>query len=146
MGATIIVLLFIVGYLCIAFEGPLKLDKTVPALLMATLIWAILGIGYASGWFDMINPSGEAISFLSGGEDAISGYEGILLHHLGKTAEILVFLMGAMTIVEIVDLHHGFDIIKGIVHTKSKRKLLWIIGIIGFLLSAVIDNLTATIV
>src|SRR5699024_3341316 len=133
MGATIIIILFIVGYLCIAFEGPLKLDKTVPALLMVTFIWALLGIGYAGGWFDMIAPDGETISFLSGGEDAISGYEGILLHHLGKTAEILVFLMGAMTIVEIVDLHHGFDIIKGIVHTKSKRKLLWIIGIIGFL-------------
>src|SRR5690606_12059389 len=69
-----------------------------------------------------------------------------LLHHLGKTAEILIFLIGAMTIVEIIDLHRGFDVLKNAVRTKSKRKLLWIIGILAFLLSAVIDNLTATIV
>src|SRR5690606_32769430 len=70
----------------------------------------------------------------------------ILLHHLGKTAEILVFLLGAMTIVEIIDYSDGFATIKGVIKTRSKRKLLWLFAILGFALSAIIDNLTATIV
>lgn len=74
------------------------------------------------------------------------GFSEVLLHHLGKIAEILIFLIGAMTIVELVDLHKGFDIIKEWISTRNKRKLLWIIGIIAFMLSAIIDNLTATIV
>jgi Na+/H+ antiporter NhaD/arsenite permease-like protein len=74
------------------------------------------------------------------------GFGGNLLHHLGKTAEILIFLIGAMTIVEIVDLHRGFDILKGWISTRSRKKLLWIVGVLGFILSAIIDNLTATIV
>lgn len=74
------------------------------------------------------------------------GFGSNLLHHLGKTAEILIFLIGAMTIVEIVDLHRGFDILKGWISTRSRKKLLWIVGILGFILSAIIDNLTATIV
>ncbi|MGB1450542.1 MAG: sodium:proton antiporter NhaD, partial [Marinirhabdus sp.] len=81
-----------------------------------------------------------------GGEAAMEGFENTLLHHLGKTAEILIFLIGAMTIVEIIDLHRGFEVLKGAVKTKSKRKLLWIIGVLAFILSAIIDNLTATIV
>jgi Na+/H+ antiporter NhaD/arsenite permease-like protein len=85
-------------------------------------------------------------SFGSGGHDASHGFDNTLLHHLGKTAEILIFLIGAMTIVEIIDLHRGFEVLKGAVRTKSKRKLLWIIGILAFILSAIIDNLTATIV
>lgn len=143
---SIIILIFVLGYLCIAFETPLKLDKTVPALLMATLIWAFLAIGFMNGWFDIINPDGRTFSFLTDGEAAMAGFEGTLLHHLGVTAEILIFLIGAMTIVEIIDLHRGFDILKNAVKTKSKKKLLWIIGTIAFFLSAVIDNLTATIV
>lgn len=144
--ATIIVLVFVLGYLAIAFEGPLKLDKTIPSLLMATLIWAVLAIGFSNGWFHVIDSAGKTFDFLKGGEDAFNGFEGILLHHLGKTSEILIFLIGAMTIVEIIDLHKGFDIIKNLIKTTSKRKLLWIVGIIGFILSAIIDNLTATIV
>ncbi len=70
----------------------------------------------------------------------------ILLHHLGKTAEILVFLIGAMTIVEIIDYFDGFSAIKGFVKTNSKVRLLWIFSILAFILSAIIDNLTATIV
>ncbi len=143
---SIIILIFVLGYLSITLEHPLKLDKTVPALIMASLIWAVLAIGFTSGWFDVINGEGQVFSFLSGGESAMEGFEGTLLHHLGKTCEILIFLIGAMTIVEIIDLHQGFEVLKSAVHTKSKRKLLWIIGIIAFFLSAVIDNLTATIV
>lgn len=144
--ASIVILIFIIGYLSITLEHPLKLDKTVPALIMASLIWAVLAIGFTSGWFDIINTEEQTFNFLSGGETAMEGFEGTLLHHLGKTAEILIFLIGAMTIVEIIDLHRGFDVLKAVVKTRNKRKLLWIIGIIGFFLSAIIDNLTATIV
>jgi len=143
---AVIILIFIIGYLSITLEHPLKLDKTVPSLLMAAIIWAVLAIGFHEGWFNIIDSHEKAFNFLSGGENAEEGFESTLLHHLGKTAEILIFLIGAMTIVEIIDLHRGFEVLKGAVRTKSKRKLLWIIGILGFFLSAVIDNLTATIV
>lgn len=143
---SIVILIFVIGYLLITIEHPLRLDKTVPALIMAALIWAVLAIGFTNGWFNVVNGEGHIFNFLTGGEVAMSGFEGILLHHLGKTAEILVFLIGAMTIVEIIDLHRGFDVLKNAVTTKSKRKLLWIIGVLAFFLSAVIDNLTATIV
>lgn len=143
---SIIILIFVLGYLTITLEHPLRLDKTVPALIMASVIWAILAIGFTQGWFDVINGEGQAFNFLSGGESAMDGFEGTLLHHLGKTCEILIFLIGAMTIVEIIDLHRGFEVLKSAVKTKSKRKLLWIVGILAFFLSAVIDNLTATIV
>lgn len=143
---SIIILIFVIGYLSITLEHPLKLDKTVPALIMAAMIWAVLAIGFHAGWFDVIDTHERAFNFLSGGEAAAEGFENALLHHLGKTAEILVFLIGAMTIVEIIDLHRGFEVLKGAVKTKSKRKLLWILGILAFILSAIIDNLTATIV
>ena len=144
--ASIIILIFIIGYLSITLEHPLKLDKTVPALIMAALIWGLLAIGFHAGWFDVIDTHDNVFSFLSGGEAAAEGFENGLLHHLGKTAEILIFLIGAMTIVEIIDLHRGFEVLKGAVRTKSKRRLLWIIGLLAFVLSAIIDNLTATIV
>ncbi len=143
---SVIILIFIIGYLSITLEHPLKLDKTVPALIMASLIWALLAVGFHAGWFDVIDTHENAWSFLSGGEVAEEGFDNTLLHHLGKTAEILIFLIGAMTIVEIIDLHRGFEVLKGAVRTRSKRKLLWIIGILAFILSAIIDNLTATIV
>ena len=143
---SIIILVFVIGYLSITLEHPLRLDKTVPALIMAALIWALLAVGFQKGWFNVIDTHDQVFSFLSGGEEAEHGFENTLLHHLGKTAEILIFLIGAMTIVEIIDLHRGFEVLKGAVRTKSKKKLLWIIGILAFILSAIIDNLTATIV
>lgn len=146
-----IILVFILGYFVIVLEHPLKLDKTVPALIMGALCWALLALGFHNGILEVVDthehvfnmfghPTGEAY------ETAEEGFTGALLHHLGKTAEILVFLIGAMTIVEIVDLHRGFDVLKGWVKTKKKRSLLWILGILAFILSAIIDNLTATIV
>lgn len=143
---SIIILIFVIGYLSITLEHPLKLDKTVPALIMAALIWAVLAVGFHSGWFGVIDTHENVFNFLTGGEHAEHGFENTLLHHLGKTAEILMFLIGAMTIVEIIDLHRGFEILKSAVNTKSKKRLLWIIGILAFILSAIIDNLTATIV
>lgn len=129
-----IVVCFIIGYLVIVLEHPLKLDKTVPALLTAALCWALLAVGH------------EPVMEFHDGHLVEGDLESVLLHHIGKTAEILVFLIGAMTIVEIIDLHMGFEVIKGWVHTRSKKRLLIIITILAFFLSAIIDNLTATIV
>jgi len=143
---SIVILIFALGYLSITLEHPLRLDKTVPALIMAALIWAVLAVGFHKGWFTVIDTHEDVFNYLAGAEEAEHGFENTLLHHLGKTAEILIFLIGAMTIVEIIDLHRGFEVLKGAVRTKSKRKLLWIIGILAFILSAIIDNLTATIV
>jgi Na+/H+ antiporter NhaD/arsenite permease-like protein len=144
---TILILLFVFGYLVITLEHPLKLDKTVPALLMASIMWAFLAIGFNKGWFSVINSEGNVFNILnSNTELQIQGFYSILTHHFAAASEILIFLIGAMTIVELIDLHQGFDIIKSFVKTKSKIKLLYIIGIIGFFLSAIIDNLTATIV
>ena len=146
-----VILCFIIGYLVIVFEHPLKLDKTVPALIMGALCWALLSIGYNTGILDIVDAHNHLFS-LKGNlsvEDLHhqeEGFTNALLHHLAKTAEILVFLIGAMTIVEIIDLHRGFDILKQWINTKNKKKLLWIIGILSFILSAIIDNLTATIV
>ncbi|MCK0131897.1 sodium:proton antiporter NhaD [Flavobacteriaceae bacterium F08102] len=145
---ALIIFVFIIGYLAITLEHPLKLDKTVPALLMASLMWALLAIGFHAGWFDVIDGHENVFSYLAGAnnEHADEGFTNLLLHHLGKTAEILVFLIGAMTIVEIIDLHRGFDVLRSWVKTTSKERLLWILAILAFVLSAIIDNLTATIV
>ena len=131
---TGVIICFVIGYFLIVLEHPLKLDKTVPALLMAAICWALIAVGH----LEVFN--------LHDGHLVTGEVEEVLLHHLGKTAEILVFLLGAMTIVEIIDLHMGFEILKGWVYTKSKKRLLWIICILAFFLSAIIDNLTATIV
>ncbi|MDP4709875.1 MAG: sodium:proton antiporter NhaD [Saprospiraceae bacterium] len=145
---TLIVLAFILGYLTIVFEHPLKLDKTVPALLMGAFMWALLAVGFYQGSVEIIDSHNHIFSLMGGGDhlEAEEGFTGALLHHLGKIAEILIFLIGAMTIVEIIDLHRGFSVLKNWVKTRSKKKLLWIVGILGFILSAIIDNLTATIV
>ncbi|MGB8704568.1 MAG: sodium:proton antiporter NhaD [Gillisia sp.] len=143
---SIIVLIFVLGYLIITLEHPLKLDKTVPALLMAAIMWSLLAIGFRENWFSVLNPEGHVFNFAQNPETADEGFSRVLLHHFGKTSEILIFLIGAMTIVELIDLHRGFEILKDAVSTRSKRKLLWITGVIAFFLSAMIDNLTATIV
>lgn len=148
---TAVIIIFILGYATIVFEHPLKLDKTVPALLMGAICWALLSLGFFGGELSIIDTH-EHLFDLGGhlagdGHEAQEeGFTNALLHHLGKTAEILIFLIGAMTIVEIVDLHRGFDVLKSWVRTRSKKHLLWIIGILAFILSAIIDNLTATIV
>lgn len=143
---TTVIACFVIGYLLIVFEHPLKLDKTVPALLMASICWAMLAMGFHSGSLSVIDAHDHVFSMEGGSHDANHGFNNTLLHHLGKTAEILIFLIGAMTIVEIIDLHRGFEVLKSYVKTKKKKSLLWIVGILGFILSAIIDNLTATIV
>ncbi|NNE25222.1 MAG: sodium:proton antiporter NhaD [Saprospiraceae bacterium] len=144
---AMIILAFILGYFAIVLEHPLKLDKTVPAIIMGAVCWALLAIGFNMGHLTIVDSHEHLFAMTGGHSDAAAdGFSNALLHHLGKTAEILIFLIGAMTIVEIIDLHRGFDILKSWVKTKKKSKLLWIICILAFILSAIIDNLTATIV
>jgi Na+/H+ antiporter NhaD/arsenite permease-like protein len=132
---TVIVLTFIIGYLAIVFEHPLKLDKTVPALIMGALCWAFVSLGDWGQPLPLLDHHGNATTM-----------EPALLHHVGKIAEILVFLIGAMTIVELIDMHKGFSVITNAIKTRKKTALLWIITGITFFLSAVLDNLTCTIV
>ncbi|MCK8482242.1 sodium:proton antiporter NhaD [Psychroserpens algicola] len=145
---SIIIIVFVLGYLAITVEHSIKIDKLIPALVMMAISWALisLGIDSFSQWFDS-SSHGLVEGFESlGHESKMHWMEETLLHHLGKTAEILVFLLGAMTIVEIIDYFDGFSTIKSFIKTKSKKKILWIFGFLAFFLSAIIDNLTATIV
>ncbi len=123
---TIIILVFVLGYLAITLEHNIKIDKLIPALVMMAVCWAIvaLGVDNFSSWFDSSKHAlVEGFSSLVH-EDKMHLVEETLLHHLGKTAEILVFLLGAMTIVEIIDYFDGFSTIKGYVNTKKKKKIL----------------------
>lgn len=133
---TLIIILFVLGYLAITLEHNLKIDKLIPALAMMALLWAIIALGHL--------PVFDVNTELKQLEPA--HLDEILLHHLGKTAEIIIFLLGAMTIVEIIDYFNGFLSIKKFIRTESKKGLLWIFGGLAFILSAIIDNLTATIV
>ncbi|MGB5668734.1 MAG: sodium:proton antiporter NhaD [Maribacter sp.] len=133
---TIIIIVFLAGYLAITLEHNLKIDKLIPALAMMAILWAIIALAH----MDVFEVNAELR------ELEPTHIDEILLHHLGKTSEILFFLLGAMTIVEIIDYFDGFATIKGFIRTRSKRKLLWLFSILAFILSAIIDNLTATIV
>lgn len=121
----IMVVVFVIGYFFIAMEHTFKINKTATALLLAVAMWTLY----------------VAI----GGFNAQTGH-GVLIEALGDTAEILFFLLGAMTIVETIDQHGGFSIITDKITTRSKRKLLWTIAILTFFMSAVLDNLTTAIV
>jgi len=133
---TIIISIFIIGYFAITLEHTLKVDKLIPALAMMAILWAIIAVTHME-----VFEVNMALKELES-----THLDEILLHHLGKTSEILLFLLGAMTIVEIIDYFNGFYTIKNFIRTKSKKGLLWIFGILAFILSAIIDNLTATIV
>lgn len=123
MTATLIII-FIVGYLTIACEHPIKVNKAASALLTGVVLWTVY-IFFSNEKFLVIDQ---------------------LTHSIGDFSGILFFLMGAMTIVELIDAHNGFDVITQRITTKSKLALLWIISIISFFLSAILDNLTTTIV
>ena len=142
-----IVIVFVLGYIGITMEHILKVDKLIPALLMMAICWATIALGIDSftQWLDPHSGSLMDITAM-GHEERSHLLEGTLLHHFGKTAEILIFLMGAMAIVEMIDHFDGFGAIKKMIKTKSKRSLLWIVAFLAFFLSAIIDNLTATIV
>ncbi len=133
---TIIIFVFVLGYLAITLEHNLHIDKLIPALAMMAILWAMIALGHLDV-FDIDAVNKQLLP---------THIEEALLHHLGKTAEILVFLLGAMTIVEIIDYFNGFATIKQFIRTRNKVRLLWIFACLAFVLSAIIDNLTATIV
>lgn len=114
------IIVFILGYLAITLEHPLKINKTATALVTGVLVWTIYAIS-----------TGDASE---------------LGHHLASTSEILFFLLGAMTLVELVDAHQGFYFVSRLIKTDKVIKLLWIVGLITFFMSAVLDNLTTSIV
>lgn len=117
------IVLFALGYMCIALEHKIKIDKSATALAMFGVIWSVYAL--ASG-------------------DADTGSK--LLEHLGSTCETLVFLIGAMTIVDLIDRHGGFSIITERITTRNKITLLWTLAFITFFMSAVLDNMTTTII
>lgn len=133
---SLVIIVFVLGYLAITLEHNLKIDKLIPALGMMAVSWALISLGH----LEVFEVDTKLLKLTP------SHMDEILLHHLGKTSEILIFLIGAMTIVEIIDYFNGFSAIKDFVKTNSKVRLLWIFSILAFILSAIIDNLTATIV
>ena len=129
-----IVIVFCIGYFCIAIESLTKINKAAIALLMFVATWTLF-------MFDPASYVPEAI-----GSNIASAVSSVIEHHLGSTATTLFFLMGAMTIVELVDQNGGFNFVRDTLQTKSKRALLWRIAFMTFILSAILDNLTTSIV
>ena len=130
----LIVAVFCIGYLCIALESLTKVNKAAIALLMCVLCWTLL----------MLDPMSYYPSLL--GSDVMHHISEVIEHHLGDAAGTLFFLMGAMTIVEIVDSNGGFNFVRDAIKTRSKRKLMWRMAFMTFFLSAILDNLTTSIV
>jgi len=133
--ALLIVVAFVIGYAMIAFEHPLKIDKAASAILTGVVCWLILTFGIQ----DMPVAA-------TGLEDSGALVHHSLSEHLSGISEILFFLLGAMTIVELVDVHNGFRVITDRIQTSSKIKLLWIISWVAFFLSSVLDNMTTAII
>ena len=129
-----IVVVFIVGYVLIALESLTKVNKAAVALLMFVCCWTLFMLDPASFLPDAI------------GERTASVVSDAIERHLGSTSTTLFFLMGAMTIVELVDQNGGFNFVRDTLHTRSKRALLWRIAFMTFFLSAILDNLTTAIV
>ena len=129
-----IIVAFVAGYLCIALESLTKINKAAIALLMCVVCWTLL----------MVSPGAYYPDVASDG--VLHHISEVIEHHLGDAAGTLFFLMGAMTIVEIVDSNGGFNFVRDIMKTRSKRKLLWRVAIATFFLSSILDNLTTSIV
>ena len=129
-----IVIVFCIGYFCIAIESLTKVNKSAVALLMFVATWTLF----------MLDPG----SYVSGavGQQVAQAVSEVIEHHLGSTSTTLFFLMGAMTIVELVDQNGGFNFVRDTLQTKSKKALLWRIAFMTFILSAILDNLTTSIV
>jgi len=168
----LIILIFVLGYIAIALEHPFKVDKAATALIIGVLTWSvyildvehILSLGFSPAWeslvaqgkdiLNLIKPSltetqwqnSEWIETVQTIKEPYHFVIGELEHHLIDISEILFFLLGAMTIVEVIDQHEGFKVITDKIKTTNKVKLLWIIAIITFFMSAILDNLTTTIV
>lgn len=138
------IVIFVLGYLAITLEHPLKIDKAASALFIGVLAWTVYILGADKllagsenfAEYLNLNPDSDAAHFV--------GHE--LSYFLAHISEIIFFLLGAMTIVELIDAHEGFDIITDKIQTTNKVKLLWIICILTFFFSAALDNLTTSIV
>ena len=153
MVATLI-LLFCVGYICIALEHPLRIDKTAIALLLGMLMWIIYALG-AEYIIPVVEPDALAdyvdnnplLVTKSFGERCLNYVLNVkIVEAMGDITQTLFFLIGAMTIVELIDVHGGFSVITDRITTLSRRKLLWVICLTTFFFSAVLDNMTTTIV
>ena len=155
----LLIIIFVIGYLAIALEHPIKIDKAASALVMGGIIWGALAIGiddlvtkeFLSEFYEKFKTkfnSLKEIGVYSSDEYAkpIKFLKYELSHHLVDIGEILFFLLAAMTIVELVDSHQGFSIITDKITTKRKVPLMWILCVISFFFSAVLDNLTTSIV
>ncbi len=116
------VLIFVIGYLAIAFEHPIKINKTASALVTGVLVWVVYALVKGPHELEVLG------------------------HHLGATSEILFFLLGAMTLVELVDAHQGFQFVSRLIKTKNPATMMWVVGLCAFFFSAVLDNLTTSIV
>ena len=153
----LMVVVFVLGYAAIALEHPLKIDKAASAIILGALMWVLFVVG-KDGILDRTNENGQLSNqawneYLLHHKDADPSeaksdfiIKEQSLEHLGDTSEVLFFLLCAMTIVAIIDKHNGFSIITDRIKTKSKSKLLWLLSILTFFMSAVLDNLTTTIV
>lgn len=134
-----VALVFVLGYVCIAFEHAIKVDKSATAILTAVLCWTLLAFAGPE-----LAPLHEMVQGTA--QHATDWVPTELRHHLSEIAEILFFLMGAMVIVELIDAHRGFSVVTERISTRKQSTLLWLIGLLTFFLSAALDNLTTTIV
>ncbi|MCB0794125.1 MAG: sodium:proton antiporter NhaD, partial [Flavobacteriales bacterium] len=128
----LIALVFVVGYFAIALEHPLHINKAASALVTGVLIWVLLMIGRDG--------------LLAGAHADPEGITHLLLEHLGEIASILFFLMGAMTVVELIDAHEGFRVVTDRIQGTNKVTLMWVLSVLTFFLSAALDNMTTAIV
>ena len=135
-----IIVVFVLGYALIATESLTKVNKAAIALLMLVGCWTLYMVDPMQ-YLQMMHPD-----YTGGAAGMVEKVTGIIQEHLGDTATTLFFLMGAMTIVEIVDQNGGFNWVRKVMKTKSKRALLWRIAFLTFFLSAILDNLTTSIV
>ncbi len=144
----LMVVVFILGYLAIALEHPIKIDKAASALLIGSITWTIFALG-ADTILDGSKLYEEFVTtqtMLGEDTDKLHYVTHELGHHLSEIAEILFFLLGAMTIVELIDAHEGFALITDRINTANKVKLVWVLSLLTFFLSAALDNLTTAIV
>ena len=135
-----IIVVFVLGYALIAMESLTKVNKAAVALLMFVFCWTLYMFDPAP-FVQLMHPD-----FTGTGDKVVSFVNTLITEHLGDTATTLFFLMGAMTIVEIVDQNGGFNWVKNVMRSKTKRSLLWKIAFMTFFLSAILDNLTTSIV
>lgn len=138
-----LVTIFIIGYFFIAMEHPMKINKTATALALGAFLWTFFA--FCEKTFLGTAASPEDIAFIQA-HDWHKFLSEHLIDHLGETAEIVFFLLGAMTIVTLIDDYQGFRVITDSIKTNNKKKLLWVLSILTFFLSALLDNMTTAIV